>query len=176
MTPLSLTARTPRAALIACAAAAALAPAQAHDAAEHGSTFGMPGLKADVTRTVRVSMTDAMRFTPSHVVVHEGQTLRFVVRNEGRLRHEFVLGSDAGLAAHAEMMKLHPDMHHSDPNMVTLEGGQTSEVIWRFTTDGSVGFACLQPGHFDAGMRGQVDVRGAHGPAAAGGKSSPPLP
>src|ERR1700744_3828076 len=91
-----------RAALLACAAAALIAPAQAHDAAEHGASFGMPGQKADVTRTVKVSMTDAMRFTPSHVVVHKGQTLRFVVRNEGRLRHEFVLGSDAGLAAHAE--------------------------------------------------------------------------
>jgi uncharacterized cupredoxin-like copper-binding protein len=121
-------------------------------------------------------MTDAMRFTPSHVVVRRGQTLRFIVRNDGRLRHEFVLGSDAGLAAHAEMMKMHPDMHHSDPNMVTLDAGQTGEVIWRFTSDGAVAFACLQPGHFDAGMRGQVEVRGAHRAEPSDARSSPPLP
>jgi uncharacterized cupredoxin-like copper-binding protein len=150
-----------RAALCACVAATALTNVQAHDAAEHGEGFGVPGRKADVTRTVRVSMTDAMRFTPSRVVVRKGQTLRFIVRNQGHLRHEFVLGTDAGLAAHAEMMKKYPDMHHSDPNMVTLDAGQSGEVIWRFTSDGSVGFACLQPGHFDAGMRGRIIVRGA---------------
>ncbi len=160
--------------LLACAATSPLMPAWAHDDAGHGTGFGSPGRKADVTRTVKVSMNDGMRFVPSQVVVRKGQTLRFIVKNEGRLRHEFVLGTDAGLAAHAEVMKTHPDMEHHDPNMVSLDGGQTGEVIWRFTTDGSVGFACLQPGHLEAGMKGEVDVRNSQQPRPVTSRKSQP--
>ena len=56
-------------------------------------------------------------------------------------------------------MKKFPDMQHSDPNMVALDGGKTGTVIWRFSKAGTVAFACLQTGHFDAGMKGAVQVR-----------------
>ena len=49
-------------------------------------------------------------------------------------------------------------MEHSDPNMITLGGSQSGEVVWQFTKAGKVDFACLQPGHFDAGMKGKVSV------------------
>ncbi len=40
----------------------------------------------------------------------------------------------------------------------TLAAGKTGEVVWQFTRAGKVDFACLQPGHYDAGMKGTVNV------------------
>lgn len=127
---------------------------------EHDETeaIGQPGQASAVGRTIEVDMSDTMRFTPSRMSVKRGETVRFVVRNSGRLRHEFVLGTRQALLAHYEVMKKHPEMEHADPNSVTVEPGKTGEVIWRFTKSGRVDIGCLQPGHYDAGMKGQITV------------------
>lgn len=103
-------------------------------------------------------MTDAMRFTPSGITVRKGETIRFVVKNSGQIRHEFSLGSQRELAEHAAAMQKFPNMEHDEPNMVSLAPGVQGEVIWQFTQPGTVDFACLQPGHFEAGMKGGVTV------------------
>ena len=99
-----------------------------------------------------------MRFTPSDIRVKQGETVRFVVRNVGVLKHELVLGTGKDLRAHYEAMMKNPEMEHADPNMVTLAPGKTGEVLWQFTQAGKVDFGCLQPGHYDAGMKGAVSV------------------
>ncbi len=104
-------------------------------------------------------MTDAMRFVPAKVKVKKGETVRFVVTNSGQLKHEMVLGTAKDLREHAELMKKFPEMEHADPNQVSLEPGKTAELLWQFTRTGTFDFACLQPGHFDAGMRGKIAVR-----------------
>ena len=146
--------------LAALACLLALAAHAHEDTHDHTASIGSPGEKSRVDRVVQVAMSDQMRFTPSTFRVREGETIRFVVKNTGRLRHEFVLGTAKELAAHAELMKKYPDMHHSEPNMVTLAGGKTGEVVWRFTKAGTIAFACLQVGHYDAGMKGAVKVVG----------------
>ncbi|WP_430869640.1 cupredoxin domain-containing protein [Cupriavidus basilensis] len=156
-----------RAATVLLAAASALACGGALAAGSHAGghagdaadAIGQAGDASRVSRTIRIDMGDDMRFSPPDLTVRAGETIRFVVRNAGRLRHEMVLGSDADLKAHyAEMLKM-PEMEHADPNAVTLDAGQSGELVWRFTRSGRVAFACLQPGHYDAGMRGQVRVR-----------------
>ncbi|MFM9923201.1 cupredoxin family protein [Variovorax sp. H27-G14] len=124
----------------------------------HADAIGQPGVAAKATRTVQVDMTDAMRFTPADVQVKQGETVRFVVKNSGQLKHELVLGTAQDLKAHYEAMKKHPEMEHAEPNMVTLAPGKTGEVVWQFTKAGKVDFGCLQPGHYDAGMKGAVTV------------------
>jgi uncharacterized cupredoxin-like copper-binding protein len=62
------------------------------------------------------------------------------------------------LIAHAEQMKKNPGMEHDEPNTASLAPGKTGEIIWQFTTAGKVDFACLEAGHFDAGMKGFVNV------------------
>ena len=103
-------------------------------------------------------MNDAMRFTPSSINVKQGETIRLVVKNSGKLKHELVLGTEKELKEHYEQMKKFPEMEHAEPNMVTLAPGQTGEVIWQFTKAGPVHFACLHPGHYDAGMKGRINV------------------
>jgi uncharacterized cupredoxin-like copper-binding protein len=143
---------------------AAAAAAEGTHAGGHGhddSAIGQPGQAAKATRTVQVDMADTMHFTPANIAVKQGETIRFVVKNSGRLKHEFVLGIEKKLKEHYEQMKKFPDMEHADSNMVTVAPGQTGEVIWQFTKAGPVDFACLQPGHYDAGMKGLINVAGS---------------
>ena len=138
-----------------------LAPSNAiaHDDEHHDAAYGKPGDSAKVTRTVEIDMSDAMRFTPSLVTTKKGQTIRFVVRNSGKVRHEMVLGSIEELKEHAALMLKFPEMEHADPNQLSVEPGKTGELIWQFTKAGTFEFACLQPGHFEAGMHGKIEVK-----------------
>ena len=134
----------------------------AHDAKPHGhgdtSAVGAPGKAANVTRTITVDMTDAMRFNPASITAKQGETIRFVVKNSGAVRHEFVIGTEKELKEHYELMKKNPEMEHAEPNQITVDPGKSGEVIWQFTKAGKIDFACLQPGHYDAGMKGLVNV------------------
>ena len=143
----------------------ASAPAAGAHHHDHAASIGVPGKAGKVSRTVNVDMTDAMRFNPASVDVKQGETVRFVVKNSGQLKHEFVLGTEAELKEHYELMKKFPEMEHSDPNQVSVAAGKAGEVIWQFTKAGKVDFACLQPGHYEAGMKGTVRVAAGKGDA-----------
>jgi len=147
------------AALAATAQAAGThAGGHAHGATDHSAAIGKPGTASPATRTVQVDMDDNMRFSPARIDVKQGETIRFVVRNVGRIKHEMVLGTRDDLLAHYELMKKNPEMEHDDPNQVTLAPAKSGEIVWQFTRSGEVDFACLQPGHYDAGMKGAVRV------------------
>ena len=121
--------------------------------------YGQAGDLSKVSRTIEVTMDDNMRFTPSKIDVKAGETVRFVIINSGQIPHEMVIGSLDELKAHAaEMLKM-PDMQHSEPNMITLDAGQRGELIWQFDKATKVDFACLIPGHTEAGMVGKITVK-----------------
>ena len=145
------------------AATAALAHEKDHHQTDsqdgHAATLGEPGDPNKASRTVKIEMSDAMRFTPSSVEVKRGETIRFLLTNIGKLKHEMVLGTLKELKEHALLMQKFPEMEHADPNMVTVPPGTTGELIWRFTRAGTFDFACLQPGHYEAGMVGKVAVK-----------------
>lgn len=120
--------------------------------------FGRTGDPKKVTRTIRISGHDTMRYSPSKITVRQGETIRFVVANHGKVFHETVLGTMDELKEHAEWMKKHPTMEHDAPYMVHLPPGKKGEMIWQFTEPGEFYFACLIPGHFEAGMKGSIRV------------------
>lgn len=126
---------------------------------QSASAIGQPGHPSQVSRTINVTMSDTMRFTPDRIEVKTGETVRFVLENQGKLRHELVFGEPDALRRHAAMMQMMPDMQHSGPNMASLAPGERGELIWKFTRAGSVAFACLQSGHLEAGMKGAVAVQ-----------------
>ena len=123
--------------------------------------WGVAAAPDEATRTIEVAMNDTMRFTPSEIAVQEGETVTFVVANEGKLMHEFVLGTEQSIDEHAEMMKKFPNMEHAEPFMAHVPPGKTGEITWTFNRDGTVKFACLIAGHFEAGMVGAIDVDAA---------------
>lgn len=129
----------------------------AHD--EHASGLGEVGDAAKATRTMEVDMNDSMRFTPNSMTIKRGETVKFIVKNSGKIKHEMVLGSIEELKEHAALMIKFPEMEHVDPNQVSVEPGKTGELVWKFTKPGKFDFACLQPGHFEAGMRGKIAVK-----------------
>ena len=43
-----------------------------------------------------------------------------------------------------------------DPNSIRLAPGTRGEIIWNFANAGELGFACLIPGHYDSGMKGDI--------------------
>jgi len=69
-----------------------------------------------------------------------------------------VIGSLADLKAHALEMQKMPGMQHVEPNMITLAPGKIGGLVWQLDKAGTVDFACLIPGHMEAGMVGKVKV------------------
>jgi len=120
--------------------------------------WGIAGDAKAVTRTIEVRMSDQMRFTPAVIEVREGQTVRLVHRNGGKTLHEFVLGTKKELEEHAALMLKFPNMEHDEPYMAHVAAGQRSEMIWTFNRPGEFEFACLIPGHYQAGMVGRIKV------------------
>jgi uncharacterized cupredoxin-like copper-binding protein len=151
---------------VVLAALLGMAPAWGHDehhtgTPEHGGrqqqAWGIPG-DAKRARTIEVAMGDDMRFTPDRIEVRAGETIRLLVRNRGQVPHEMVIGTEAELAAHAASMKGSPGMEHEDPNMLRVKPGGQGELVWNFNRPGAFRFACLLPGHFEAGMKGTIVV------------------
>jgi uncharacterized cupredoxin-like copper-binding protein len=174
------------AALAACAlpfAAGEAALAAGAHAGGHGSAafaFGAPGDKAKATRTVEVVKRDNF-YEPETISVRAGETVRFVVKNEGQLVHEFQIGTFESFEKHAPMMQMMVDHGvleadrinkdvaksmqasmghgmHDEPNSALLEPGQSGEVVWTFPMNGEIGFACTVPGHYEAGMEGAFEL------------------
>jgi uncharacterized cupredoxin-like copper-binding protein len=123
--------------------------------------WGRQGDPAKARRTITIGMSDAMRFTPAEVKVKQGETVRFVVKNNGKAMHEMVIGTLEELKVHGEMMKKHPTMEHDEPYMAHVAPGKREEIVWTFTKPGEFHFGCLVPGHFDAGMIGRIIVDGS---------------
>jgi uncharacterized cupredoxin-like copper-binding protein len=121
--------------------------------------FGIAGNPAKVTRTVKMDLSDKMRFHPSVLQVKRGETVRFVVANSGKVLHEMVIGTLAELQEHASLMQKFPDMEHDEPYMAHVKPGATQQIVWQFNRSGEFNYACLVPGHFEAGMVGKVIVR-----------------
>ena len=140
------------------AASAPGAPGHTHE------TFsaGEPGNPKKPARVVQITMKEEdgkMLFIPDRVEVKKGEQIRFVLRNNGELPHEFMLASREENDKHAELMKKYPDMEHDDPNGKTLQTKKTDNLVWKFTKAGEFEFACLIPGHREAGMHCKVIVK-----------------
>ena len=130
-----------------------------HSAVKEQKDWGIAGDAQDVKRTIEIRMTDDMKFTPSRITVKLGETVRLVAVNRGKVLHEIVIGTAQELKEHAEMMKKHPNMEHDEPYMAHVDPGQKGDIIWSFNRAGTFEFACLIPGHFEAGMKGTIVVQ-----------------
>jgi uncharacterized cupredoxin-like copper-binding protein len=158
-------------AIVVLSAALSPATALAHGSTSHGShgaaqvsgqkeqkPWGIAGDPRRVARTITVSMTDDMQFRPGTIEVRRGETIRLRVRNDGKVLHELVIGTRQELDEHAAMMVKFPNMEHDDPWMVHVDPGKSGDLVWHFNRAGEFEFACLIPGHYQAGMTGRIRV------------------
>lgn len=175
--------------LPALAAALFISTAPAFAAGGHSGghahpEFGHPGKASEASRTVEVVMGDVY-FEPEKIAVVEGETVRFVVRNEGAIVHEFNIGTPHMHAEHQKEMQMMVEhgviegdrirrdrmkmdmggghvMDHDDPNSVLLEPGESAEIVWTFARPMDLEFACNVPGHYEAGMAGAFEFVKKH--------------
>jgi uncharacterized cupredoxin-like copper-binding protein len=122
------------------------------------TTFGRSGDPMKVTRTIRVGMDDTMHFSSGHVHARQGDTIEFVVTNRGKIMHEMVIGTMKELKGHAELMRKHPGMEHDEPYMAHVGPGKSETIVWQFTKTGDFRYACLIPGHLEAGMIDKITI------------------
>jgi uncharacterized cupredoxin-like copper-binding protein len=154
--------------LLACAIAAVTTAAPAHEKSGDKSKpsqvrkeqkpWGIAGEPKAVKRTVEITMSDAMRFTPDVVEVKQGETVRFVVENAGKQLHELVIGTKKELDEHAAMMAKFTGMEHDESYIAHVGPGKKGELVWHFNRAGDFDFACLIAGHYRAGMVGKIRV------------------
>lgn len=145
--------------------------AGAHEGSKHSGkapaakkeqkAWGMAGDARAAKRTIEVAMTDDMRFSPDTIEVRQGETIRFVIRNNGKMMHEMVIGTKQELDAHAALMQKFPNMEHDEPYMAHVAPGKKGELVWNFNRAGEFDYACLIPGHYQAGMVGKLKVNGS---------------
>ncbi|MES2785731.1 MAG: cupredoxin family protein [Pseudomonadota bacterium] len=156
-------------ALLAAALIGVSLGAVAHEGEDHGKKkagavkkeqkdWGIAGDANAVKRTIEVTMTDNMRFTPDKIEVKQGETVKFVIKNNGKMMHEMVVGTKKVLDEHAALMMKFPNMEHEEPYMAHVAQGKTGEMIWNFNRPGDFDFACLIAGHYQAGMVGKIKV------------------
>jgi uncharacterized cupredoxin-like copper-binding protein len=148
---------------LSLAASLALAAPGAPGHSHRTFAAGAPGDPKKPARTVEVVMTETedgrMLYVPDRVEAKRGEQIRFVLRNAGKVDHEFMLDSVANNAKHKIEMQKNPDMEHDDPNGKRLAPGGAGEILWRFSKAGSFEFACLIPGHYESGMHGKAVVK-----------------
>ena len=120
--------------------------------------WGIAGEAKAVSRTVTFAMSDAMRFTPDKIEVKQGETVKFVLQNGGKVLHEMVIGTKTELQEHAALMVKFPNMEHDEPYMAHVAVGKSSDMVWTFNKAGDFDFACLVAGHYQAGMVGKIKV------------------
>ena len=123
---------------------------------------GEPGDATKPARIVQVTMTEAdgkILFLPNRIEIKKDEQVKFMLRNNGQLDHEFILATTAENLKHAESMKKNPDMEHDDPNGKRLAPKKTDQIVWRFTQVGEFEYSCLIPGHREAGMIGTIVVK-----------------
>ena len=136
-------------------------PAKTGPVKKEQTNWGIAGDAGKARRSVSVGMADNMRFVPDRIAVKLGETVRFVVRNDGKQMHEFVIGTKAENQKHAELMVKFPNMEHDAPYMAHVSPGKTGQIVWTFNRAGEFEFACLIAGHYSAGMVGTITVSAA---------------
>lgn len=151
------------AAMLALAAPAAFASGT-HSGSHDEMAIGKPGEKKEIKRTFNIVMKEkadgGMVFEPSKINVRKGETVRLKFINKGENDHEYVMDEEKTVLEHKETMAKFPEMEHDDPNAIRLAPGKGGEIIWTFANAGDFTFACLIPGHYEAGMKGAISVAG----------------
>ena len=135
-----------------------------------GETFTMvnqmgaaPGAKwGDLVTAIYTPTGDLSMIAPHGIVAFAAvchYPIKFIIKNAGTLDHEFFLNSFEHNAEHKIEMQKNPEMVHDEPNAQRLAPGKQIEILWKFSKAGTFEFACLIPGHYEAGMHGKVVVK-----------------
>ena len=149
--------------------------------ADKNMKIGSLGKKSEVSRVIKVVMYDNYYY-PKSFQIKAGETIKFEVENAGELVHEFNIGNKMMHIRHQpemekmveneilfadsidkikmkKMAKMDKSMGHSHSNSVLLEPKQKGDIIWKFDNAVNIEVACNVPGHYQAGMIAEVNIK-----------------
>ena len=132
-----------------------------HGGGGHGHSHGH-GTPAPVItqamKEVRIEVDDTMRFSPAIWEAQVGEPIRIILVNKGKVDHELVIGTEKEIVAHAKEMASPGAKGHHHTNEISAKPGQQSELVWTFKKPGQYAMACFETGHYEAGMKGVINV------------------
>ncbi len=149
--------------------------------ADRNMKIGSLGKESEVSRVIKVIMYDNY-YEPSSFQIKAGETIKFKVENAGELVHEFNIANKMMHIKHQpemekmveneiffldsidkikmkKMAKMDKSMGHTHSNSVLLEPKQKGEIIWKFDNAVNIQVACNVPGHYQAGMIAEVNIK-----------------
>ena len=137
--------------------------AEDHDDEGHDEEFefGTPMEAADASRVITIKGHDDFTFEPASVTVTAGEIVTFRVENVGVIPHDFTLGDVHLQEEHEEemgAMSTDEMAVHDEPNAFSLAAGETKEMTWQFAEAGAILYGCHTPGHYAAGMKGDITI------------------
>lgn len=126
----------------------------------------IPEAAGDVTSEYTIILSE-FGFDPSELDLTPGETVRFILINEGALLHEFRLTTEhkaeehlaAGHDDHGNEADETEESHEDPDILVNVAGGATRTVEMTLPTDAIDidQMACLIPGHYESGMFAGID-------------------
>ena len=149
--------------------------------ADKNMKIGSKGNENEISRIIKVIMYDNY-YEPSSFQINAGETIKFEVENAGDLVHEFNIANKTMHMKHQpemekmfdneilsadfidkekmkKMAKMDKSMGHSHSNSVLLEPKQKGDIIWKFDNAVDIEVACNIPGHYQAGMIAEVNIK-----------------
>ena len=105
-------------------------------------------------RTVEVNIRFS-RFNPDHFEFPVGSTIKFVVINKDPIDHELIIGDERVQQVHEEGTEAH---HGERPGEISIPAGRTRSTSYTFAEEGTLLIGCHLPGHYDYGMRGDIEI------------------
>jgi len=125
----------------------------------HSHSHGTPApVIAQSMKEVRIEVDDTMRFSPALWEAQAGEPIRIILVNKGNVNHELVIGSEKEIIAHAKEMANPNTKGHHHTNEISAKPGQQAELVWTFKKPGQYAMACFESGHYEAGMKGVINV------------------
>ena len=146
-------------ALVIAASVYALSYFNQHGGDGHSHDHAMPAqVVAPSLKEIRVEVDDTMRFSPATWEAQAGEPIRIILANKGKVDHELVIGTEKEIIAHAKEMASPSAKGHHHTNEISAKPGQQTELVWTFKKPGQYAMACFEPGHYEAGMKGVINV------------------
>jgi len=146
-------------ALVIAASLYALSYFNEHGGDGHSHDHAAPAqVVAPSMKEIRVEVDDTMRFAPATWEAQAGEPIRIILVNKGKVDHELVIGTEKEIIAHAKEMASPGAKGHHHTNEISAKPGQQAELVWTFKKPGQYAMACFEPGHYEAGMKGAINV------------------
>ena len=146
-------------ALVIAASLYSLSYFNEHGGDGHSHDHGTPAqVLTPSMKEVRIEVDDTMRFIPAKWVAQVGEPIRIILVNKSKVDHELVIGSEKEIISHAKEMTNPNTKGHHHTNEISAKPGQQAELVWTFKEPGQYAMACFEPGHYEAGMKGIINV------------------